>query len=149
AREMLEESLAIIREVGDRWGTTRVLASAAQVALDEGDMKLARVHAQECLDIARPLGGHVVVSGLLVMAIVVLEEGDGEAAAMLCREALATVADRASAHDLVETAACAECASGKPIRAAVIWGHLEALTQDVRVSLFYSRVQRLRHERSV
>jgi len=147
ARAMLEESLAIIREVGDRWGTTRVLSSAAQVAFDQGDLRIARAHAQECVDIARQIGGQVVANGLLMMARVVLEEGDAEAAATLCREALAAVADQPSARELLETAACAECALGRPIRAAVIWGHLERVPWDVRFSGL--RRLALRHERSV
>jgi non-specific serine/threonine protein kinase len=148
ARALLEESLVNRRAVEDRWGTTRVLIALVEVVCGQGDIGLARSLAQECLDISRQLDDHVVVSeGLSVVAMVVLEEGDAEAAATLCRDALATVADRITAWTLLETAACAECGLGKSVRAAMIWGHLERLDQDIGWSR--TRFDLLRHERSV
>jgi len=148
ARALLEESLAIRREVEDRWGVTRVLVSLAEVVRGQGDTGLARELAQECLDTAREFGGQNVSDALHVMANVTLDEGDAEAAARLCRDALATpLVDRTLIQNLLETTACAECARGGPVRAAMIWGYAERLQQEIRMSPL--PVTRLRHERSV
>jgi non-specific serine/threonine protein kinase len=147
ARALLEESLAILREIKSRWGILRALNALADVVLGQGHLGLARALAEECVDIAR---GELdlLPDGLNVLAWVVLEEGDAEAAAALCRDAFATeTVDRLGAQYLLDTAACADCALGNSIRAAVTWGHAERIHQDTRMSP--SRLARLRHERSV
>src|SRR5262249_20356304 len=104
AHGLAEESLTIRREIGDRWGTVQVLGTLVNLTLRQGDKGLARVLAQEYLDTARPFGGPLVASGLNFVAVVALEEGEAEAAAKLCRDALATSnVDRITAHSLLET----------------------------------------------
>jgi non-specific serine/threonine protein kinase len=147
ARALLEESLAIMREINDRWGIPRVLSSLADVVCGQGDLGLARALAQECVDISCDEPGFLS-GGLMLLANVALEEGDAEAAARLCRDALATPnVDPITALYTSETAACAECALGKSIRAAVVWGHVERLRQDIGNSP--TRAARIRHKRSV
>jgi non-specific serine/threonine protein kinase len=148
ARALLEESLAITREFDDRWLSARVLNSLVWTVLHQDDIGTARVLAQELADVARSLGGHVLANGLNTVAEIELEGGDAEAAARLNREALATsTADRITAHNLLDTAARAACALGESLRAALIWGHVERLEQDIRMSI--GGTDRLFHERSV
>jgi non-specific serine/threonine protein kinase len=148
ARALLEESLAITREFEDPWLTARVLFFLVCVVLHQGDIGTARVLAQELADVARPLGGHVLANGLNTMAEIELEGGDADAAATLNREALAmSTADRITARNLLDTAARTACALGKSIRAAVVWGQVERLEQDIRMSL--TGTDRLSRERNV
>jgi non-specific serine/threonine protein kinase len=145
ARQLLEESLAITREMADKWGTSRVLTLLAPVLLAQGDLGPARVLAQEGVDIEREVGGDGY--GSTNLADVVLEEGDAATALTLCRDALATSADRVPTHDRLEVAACAEVALGHAVVAAVIWGHVQRLRKDIGKS--YYLFEQLRHERSV
>ena len=56
ARALLEESLAIRRELGDRWGIARALSNLGNVALNQGDYPAARALLEESLAIRRELG---------------------------------------------------------------------------------------------
>jgi non-specific serine/threonine protein kinase len=147
ARGLLEESLAIMREIGNRLGIQRALMSFSSLLCGVGETRLARSLAQESIDIARG-EGELLASGLYALAAVELKDGDAEAAATLCRDALAAkTVDRYIARMLLEAAACAESELGEPVRAALVWGHLERLEREIRGS--QARRDRLRHERSV
>ncbi|HSS61691.1 MAG TPA: LuxR C-terminal-related transcriptional regulator [Candidatus Limnocylindrales bacterium] len=55
ARAVFEEGLALRRQAGHEWGTSRSLLGLAQLAIDEGDRKSARVYLAEALDIVHRL----------------------------------------------------------------------------------------------
>jgi non-specific serine/threonine protein kinase len=148
ARALLEESLAINRELEDPGGIARALHALAWAMFGEGNDKVARVLAEESLDIARKVGGQTLSAGLIVMATALLEEDDTEGAAGLCREVLGMPN---VIHTIVYSAlvivAFTECASGKWLRASVIWGYTERLRLDMGSP--HSRRDQQRHERSV
>ena len=83
------------------------------------------------------------------MAWVVLQEGDAQASAMLCHDALRAASDFGLLYalNMLDTTAFVECESGHIIRAAVIWGHTQRLRLDIRSSM--TRRGRLRYERTV
>jgi hypothetical protein len=141
---------SIRREIGDRWGTIRVLLSLAEVVRQEGDTALARTLAEECAAIDRELGGPDRFLPLQGLANVALDEGEATEAARLCREGLASEAftvagDREATTSIFETNACAEAALGRADRAARIWGHVERLRQEMNYRLV--PIDQLRHER--
>jgi tetratricopeptide (TPR) repeat protein len=56
ARVLVEESITIQREIGDKWGLARSLYHLGEIALDRGDLEAARRLYEECLWIRRGLG---------------------------------------------------------------------------------------------
>lgn len=65
ARGHLEESLAIAREIGDKWSIAATLQPLGMACLGQGDMAAARVHLQEALAMARELGNKREVAAAL------------------------------------------------------------------------------------
>ena len=92
ARQMHEESLAIVRELGDRGGIARSLNNLGLVAWDQGDYPSARALHEESLAIRRELGdqGHIARS-LNNLGNLAFEQGDYESARALHEESLAIV----------------------------------------------------------
>jgi tetratricopeptide (TPR) repeat protein len=62
ARRMIEESLAISRELGDRWAAANSLSSLAETALDHGDLAAARSYLRESLKINLRLGDRTAIA---------------------------------------------------------------------------------------
>jgi ATP/maltotriose-dependent transcriptional regulator MalT len=56
AQTLYEESLALFREVGDRWGITLPLTSLGRLALRQGDFSAARAYVEEGLALRREMG---------------------------------------------------------------------------------------------
>ena len=55
-RSLLEESLALNRETGDKSGIANCLGLSAQVALSQGDVATARRLAEESVALQREIG---------------------------------------------------------------------------------------------
>jgi predicted ATPase/class 3 adenylate cyclase len=90
ARALLEESLAISRELGDRAGIAQSLNTLGNVAIEQGDYPAARVLYEESLAIRRELGDRRGMAGLLCnLGIVAYERGEFTAARALSEEGLA------------------------------------------------------------
>jgi tetratricopeptide (TPR) repeat protein len=90
AQTLLEESLAISRELGDRGGTASSLNNLGNVAIEQGDYPTARKLYEESLSIRRELGDRRSMAGVLGnLGIVAYEQGDLTAARALSEEALA------------------------------------------------------------
>ena len=90
AQALLEESLAISRELGDRGGTASSLNNLGNVAIEQGDYPAARKLYGESLSIRRELGDRRSIAGVLGnLGIVAYEQGDLTAARALSEEALA------------------------------------------------------------
>ncbi len=109
ARPLVEESLAISRELGDRQGVARCLGSLASIAIFQDALVEARTWSAECLEVYRELGRTPGVAGALqTLGHVALCQGDLDEAHAHYEEALAVLAstgdDRKIAFALSEFA---------------------------------------------
>ena len=92
AREMHEESLAIMRELADRGGIARSLNNLGLVAWDQGDYPCALAMHEESLAIKRELGDQgQIARSLNNLGLLAYEQGDYCAAGALHEESLAIV----------------------------------------------------------
>ena len=90
ARALLEEGLAIRRELGDRRGTAGSLSNLGVVAINQGDYPAARALYQESLAIDREIGDRwSIAMSLNNLANVVYRQGDYATARALHEESLA------------------------------------------------------------
>jgi tetratricopeptide (TPR) repeat protein len=90
ARALVEESLAIWRELGNKHGTAWSLTGLGIVARDQGEYGLARALLEESLAIYRELGDKRNIAWpLTILGEVVHNEGDSVAARVLLEESLA------------------------------------------------------------
>ncbi len=90
ARALLEESLAIQREIGNKYGIAIALNNLGLVASDQGDTASARVLFEESLATMRELGDKSGISlPLAGLAGVALKQGDTVAAQAFIEESLA------------------------------------------------------------
>jgi ATP/maltotriose-dependent transcriptional regulator MalT len=90
ARTFSEESLALCRELGDKWGIASALDTLGIVAVAEGDYPAARAMIEESLILSRELGdARGVAWGLNSLGVVVLAQSDIPRARALQEESLA------------------------------------------------------------
>jgi predicted ATPase/serine/threonine protein kinase len=93
ARPLVEESLAISGELGDRVGVARCLGMLASIAVFQDALAEARMRSLESLsayrDLGRPAG---VANALQTLAHVALQQGDLDEAHLRYEEALKTLA---------------------------------------------------------
>ena len=105
ARGLLEESLAISREVGDNWGIARSLNNLGGVASEQGDYSPARAAYEESLAIWRELGDPPGIATLLHnLANMAYEQGNNSGARALYEKSLAILrelGDRAGIGSLL------------------------------------------------
>ena len=89
ARSLLEESLAISRDLGDRGGIASSLNNLGNVAIEQGDYPTARTLYEESLSIRRELGDRRNIAAVLGnLGIIAYEQGDLTASRALSEEAL-------------------------------------------------------------
>ena len=92
ARQMLEQSLAMARELADRDGIARSLNNLGLVAWDQGDYQTARAMYEESLAIKRESGDQgQIARSLNNLGLLAQEQGDFGAAEALHEESLAIV----------------------------------------------------------
>jgi tetratricopeptide (TPR) repeat protein len=90
ARALLEESLTINRELGDKTGIAWSLKGLGSVAMRKQEYGAARALLEESLAIFRELGGKLGIAwSLRALGYVVREQGDYGAARALLEESLA------------------------------------------------------------
>ncbi len=90
ARALLEESLAISRDLGDREGIARALNTLGNVAIEQGDYSAAQALYEESLAVRRELGDrHGMAAPLCNLGIVAYGRRDFTAARALSEEGLA------------------------------------------------------------
>jgi predicted ATPase/class 3 adenylate cyclase len=65
ARQLLEEGLAIAREIGDDHQVAEILQPLGMATLGQGDRSAARVHIEEALNLARRLGNKREIAAAL------------------------------------------------------------------------------------
>jgi uncharacterized protein HemY len=84
ARALLTESLALKRELGDKWGMAAVLSNLGSVALAEDDIDSARRVLLESLGLRRELGDRwSLADSLEGLAFLAVAEAEPERAATL------------------------------------------------------------------
>ena len=87
---LLEESLAIAREIGERRVVTAALQPLGLACLGKGDIAAARTHLEEALVMARELGNpRETAAALNVLAQLLRTEGELDAAEPLYEQGLA------------------------------------------------------------
>ena len=100
AEEYYQESLAIRRDLGDRWGIAASLNNLGQLARQQGDLRKARSLLQESLAIRRELADRRNLAVTLnVLGKIASESGEFSQALALLRESLeicGTLGDRRS-----------------------------------------------------
>ena len=130
---LLEESLALYRELGDKEGIADSYALSGQLALSRGDVARARSLLQESVALSREMGlrWHAARS-LLALARVEAAQGDSttaralyEESLTLCREVGYTLGIALALEGLAGVVA----AQGEPAWAARLWGAAEALRE--------------------
>jgi predicted ATPase/class 3 adenylate cyclase len=90
ARPLFDESLALFRELGDKWGIALSLNNLGNVFHEEGDHSSARSMYEECLAIRRELGDKLGIAvSLTNLGIVAVDQGDYALARSLYEESLA------------------------------------------------------------
>ncbi len=88
-RQFLDESFAIFRELGDRWGIALTLEGVGAAALEQGDLATAGSRRAESITIYRELGDKISLSFALVrLAYMMQLQGNYDRAVMSCEESL-------------------------------------------------------------
>jgi tetratricopeptide (TPR) repeat protein len=139
ARVLSAESLAIFRELGDRWGMAWTARNLAHVLRGLGEWEEAQELYREslslCQETARPRDTAFVLVGL---ADIALQQGDLEAARGHYREGLTWFRNHGSDRDipwLLEKLAGLAAARGHGQRAARLLGAAEALREVLGVPM--------------
>jgi non-specific serine/threonine protein kinase len=139
ARALQEESLAICRELGDRFGIASSLNSLGNVAFNHGDHPAARALLEESLAIRRELGDRFgIASSLNSLGNVAFNQGDHPAARALLEESLAIrreLGDRFGIPYSLEGLAAVVASLGDSLRAARIWGATERSRAEIGTPL--------------
>ncbi|MFN2470885.1 MAG: BTAD domain-containing putative transcriptional regulator [Gaiellaceae bacterium] len=134
AREVLEESLELHRELGDDAGVMRALGNLGIVAEKQGDLEGARSSYEQTVELARTLGNEVGLSiGLNHLALLLLDS-DPDAARDLFGESLAiarSLRDIELAWYALQGLAAAEAASGEMATATVLLGTVDAAIEQI------------------
>ena len=132
-RALLEEALALCREVGNKESMSFGLADLGEVVLQQGDAVEARARLQESLALAREIGKkEYMASSLRLLARVAAFQGDYPAARARYQESLAIGSQ--GSHNLnipssLEGLADVVAMQGEPAWAARLWGTAQALRQ--------------------
>jgi tetratricopeptide (TPR) repeat protein len=139
ARELLEESLALSRELGAQWGTAYALASLGRVALGQGRFAEADELCAESLARARALRmKRLMARPLHTLGSVAQGQGKPAEAMAYFGESLALyqeVGDRLGIPEAIEGLAGVYGALGEAERAARLFGAAEALREAGGVPL--------------
>jgi predicted ATPase/class 3 adenylate cyclase len=150
ARALLEESLALHQQLGNRMGVARVHWVMSDIAYHRNDYAEAMQHLDECLPVFREAGDNFSLAwGLHNLGMVHKRMGDYAAAGATLREALRLFAQ---AHDLsgiavlLDDLSSVALAEGDRDRAARLAGGAEAIERSRGIDL--ATVINVREERS-
>jgi tetratricopeptide (TPR) repeat protein len=136
---MNEESLALFREMGDRWAVGQLLNNQACVASDQGEYAEARLLLQESLQIRRQLGDKAGLAlSLNTLADVVLDEGAFADARPLLDESLVInreLGDQTSIAYLIEDYGGLAAAESDAHKALQLAGFAAALRESIGAPL--------------
>jgi tetratricopeptide (TPR) repeat protein len=150
ARALHEESLAIRRELGHRWGIAASLTNLADVVRKDGDHPAARALSQESLAIFRELGERQGTAGCLgEMGLIFCDQGNHRSAQALLKESLAIFRELGDQRGIAEALDGLAYAFSldRCAQAALLWGAAERLREEIGAPLKPN--DRLRAERQV
>jgi len=150
-RSLLEESLALSREVGDKGVIAQCLSLSGLVTLQRGDVSTAHRLAEEDVALSREAGDlFETIWSLAVLARVETHQGDQPAARTHYEEGLAIASKlgiKLHIPFLLEGLANLLATQGEPARAARFWGAAEALRESTGVPIW--PVERAAYEHTV
>jgi predicted ATPase/serine/threonine protein kinase/DNA-binding CsgD family transcriptional regulator len=137
---LLEESLAISRNVGDKMGLANCIRLSGQLALSQGNAGEARSLAEEALALFRETGHRQGASlSLCLLARVEANEGNFATARPLYEQCLATAAggidDKGLIPSCLEGLAVVVAAQSELAWAARLWGAAESLREVIGAPL--------------
>jgi predicted ATPase/DNA-binding CsgD family transcriptional regulator len=102
ATALLQESVALYRELGDNRGVASALQFLGYAAREQGRYEQAKAFHEESLSLWRELGDEAgIANSLGHLGFVALLEGDYERAAALCAESIATFRGLDDLHGIV------------------------------------------------
>jgi predicted ATPase len=136
---LLEQGLALDREVGDKEGMAVCSLLLGSVALQKGDASTARIRVEEGLLLYRDIGYREgIAEALSLLGKAEAARGDLAYARRLYEESL-TMARELGQRELIATGleglAHLSAAEGDPAEAARIWGTAEALREALGAPL--------------
>lgn len=106
AMPLVEESLALFRDLGHPPGTAQALNILGEIARFNGDDDRARRAYEECLTVARETGERRRIVFLYNnLAFIAMHEGDGEHAESLARQGLLLARDMENRLEMAKTLA--------------------------------------------
>jgi ATP/maltotriose-dependent transcriptional regulator MalT len=151
-RSVLEEGLALSRELGFPTDIAIFFCLAGQLALSQGNAIKGRPLIEEALALFRKVGDrHATALALSLLARVEARQGNHMAALALYEESLAMAARGVTGKELIPS--CLEglaglvAAQGELARATWLWGAAETLRQDLGVPI--PPVERATYEQAV
>jgi tetratricopeptide (TPR) repeat protein len=148
---LMEESLALYREIGDRQGIALVLGNLGMAAWTRGEYERAVALSEESLALYRATGDRRGIARLLGnQALISLHQRDYARAEARCRECLALyrdVGDRQGVSHYLPVLAGAAFGQGQIERAARLFGAGAALRERLGASL--PPIGRRSHDRAV
>ena len=146
ARVLYEESLAIQRQLGERWQIAIILCLMGRMATDQGDYPVAQALCEESLAIRRELGWPVgLAEALTFLGIALQERGDSPSAFALLSESVALcrpLRHRDYLAESLQAIASAVSTMGSAGRAAVIFGSAERLREEIGAAPWPAKRQR-------
>jgi len=132
---MLEKSLALFREIGDKWGVAAASMLLGQEALQRGDVTTARSLTKESVQLCREVGHRWIMSqALTILAKVAETEHDKLMARTLYQESLDVareVGDKVLIALGLEGLARMVVTQGEPVWATRLWGAAAALRDTI------------------
>ncbi len=150
ARAMLEESLALSREIGDKSGIAHSLNNLGLVAMEQGDYSSARALYEESLALRRELGDKWgIANSLGNLGLVAMEQGDYTAARALHSKSLALRMDLGEKKGIAAYLAGLGGVAvrvGEAERGTKLLGAVEMLLQSISAVLY--REDRLPYEKN-
>ena len=140
-------ALPWFEEVGDLYGKRLALMVIATMRLKEGDLENARTSAEEAVRVAYAYGlGRELGIALQVLGTVMMHQRELDAAARALSDALRALRDDPQAFWLaraLELLGVIECARGRPLEAARLFGAAEARRERMGAVLFRLDRERL------
>jgi non-specific serine/threonine protein kinase len=134
AKAHLEQSFTIYEELGDTWGCAASCFALGRIALLAGDIERARDCLDRTLDLSQQGGDRQGIAATLnALAMVARLEGDHTQAIALHRRSLPlyrAVDDRGNLAGSLEALAGALGVTGRPVRAARLFGAADALRRE-------------------
>jgi predicted ATPase/class 3 adenylate cyclase/Tfp pilus assembly protein PilF len=107
ARSLLEKSLHLYEEIGDKYGITYLLNSLANKALEQGDYASARLQLEESLHLCREIGDkHGIADALSTLANMAARHGDYTSARSLYGEGLALLREFGNKRNIALSLSC-------------------------------------------